>query len=334
MALFKTTEEIQNYLAVDTGENIKHILPDIKWAEERYIIPAIGQAQYDDLNDAYNEDPQAMTEAQERLLEKVQMPLIHLAYSKAFIVAQVHIDAVGISITSDSNRKTAFQWQIEELKEDYAAEKGFNGLDFLLAFLENNKSDYPLWENSDAFTITRQFFINSTVIFNQIVNIGNSRRTFLALWPGMTTVEELQLEPVLGAAFYQELKAKILAGTLSNDEKALVDKIQKPVAFFTAAESIYDMPLRIRAGSLVLDSLKSGSENIKDRRPAEARDLEAYSGKQKEKAGVYIGRLKDYLQATASPTVFATFYASELYIHPEERAKTYTNNPDSSQFSL
>jgi hypothetical protein len=129
MALFTTIDEIKDYIPVANVEDISGILPDIEWAEKMYLIPVLGQDMYDELHEAYHgggsssgSGEAGMSARMANLLRYVQMPLIHFAYSKQLIISQVQIDGAGVSLVTDATRKTAFQWQIEDLTDKYALE--------------------------------------------------------------------------------------------------------------------------------------------------------------------------------------------------------------------
>lgn len=46
------------------------------------------------------------------------------------------------------------------------------------------------------------------------------------------------------------------------------------------------------------------------------------------KANAYLGKMKTYLKATASATVFNPFYTSELYSRETARAQPFKNKPE------
>ncbi len=121
--------------------------------------------------------------------------------------------------------KTAFQWQVADVK-NYFLRKGYSGIDTMLAFLEKNKADYPLWVASDAYTVTLKFFINSSTAFSEEYNINNSRRTFLALQSVMKKIEAFEIEPTLTSDLFDLVKAEILASTVSTDNAALLKYIR------------------------------------------------------------------------------------------------------------
>lgn len=333
MALFKTIEEFKQYLGVSLSKDFERLLPDIEWAEKKYIIPFLGENQYNDLYTAYDED--TLTPEQVKLLDKVRMPLAHFTYSKYITLAQLIVDSSGISIVSDSRRKTAFQWQVTDLKGEYFLQKAYDGLDFLLKFLEDNKDDYPEWVNGEGYTLTNQFFINSTAQFNTHVNIDNSRLSFVALWQEMRRSETFLIAPILGISFFTELKAKLVAETLSTTEKELVEYIQPCLAYYTAGNAVNTLSLGSRGNGFTVENiLASGSDNVKEVRVFNVDEISRMSKQYLQYANEYQDRLKTYLNTNASATVFKTYFDSSLYQSPTDATSTSPNKIEYKGFIM
>ena len=156
-ALFKTIEEIKEYLAVNLSSDINSLLPYIKRAEQKFIVPVLSQDQYDDLKDWYNQGSGSstgsdLTEQQyEDLLEKVQAALANLAYLLYIPIGNLQISDGGFHVTETTNKKIASQYRIDEIKESFR-EAGYEGIDVLLEFLEKNADTYTEWMSSSAYT--------------------------------------------------------------------------------------------------------------------------------------------------------------------------------------
>ncbi len=332
MALFKTVEEFKAFLGISLTKDFPRILPDIEWAEKKYIIPYLGNSQYEQLLNAYQND--TLTPDEENLLDKVRMPLAHFTFSKYIILNQVIVDNSGISIVSDSHRKTAFQWQVNDLKGSYFLTKAYDGLDFLLQFLEENKVKYPDWVSGEGYTLTNQFFINSTAQFNTHVNIDNSRLSFVALWQEIRRTETFLIAPILGDIFFSELKTKLVDNTLSAKELELISFIQPCLAYYTVANGIITLPLGSRGSGFTVENLLSEGSNIKEERVFNVDEVSRMSKQYLQYANEYAGKLKKYLNATASAAVFKTYFDSAIYQSPSSSGSSSPNKKEYKGFIM
>lgn len=260
--LFKTIPEIKQYISVNATSIFDSIAPYIRMAEMKYLVPAIGKDEYDDLNTAYNgTDP--LTDAQEALLPYAQRMVAYLAYSLYLPMGQVQVGESGIQIVSSENKKTAWQWQVDQLDESLR-ELGFNAVEEMLAFMEANKEDYPLWTASTAFTENNELFVSSAIEFTSYYNINNSRRLYNAMRFIIKKVETFKIKPLLGAAYFAALKASIIAGAVSDDDQLVLDFIKNIVCYLTLADLPSLLSVKVGEDSIVsLETSKTLTTKLK-----------------------------------------------------------------------
>jgi len=292
--LFKTIDEIKGFLPVNVSSTVENVLPFVNQAELAYIIPVLGQDQYDDLNDEYNAETPNLSDDQEDLLEKIRAPLANFAYMLAIPSLQLHISDAGIRIANTDQFKTAFPWQIEDLKNSFM-DAGYAGIEVLLAFLEKNKTTYTDWASSTAYTIFKDLFIVSTDEFNKWFNIGYSRRTFVALRPIIQRMQDFKIKPITCSVLYAEIKTAInTGGTLDSKIRALLDFIQPAIAHASIARGISELAIRqtnnglqVYGGSLI------HLANVPQ--PAPDNHLANIQKQAQENADAYLKGLKKYL---------------------------------------
>lgn len=315
MALIKTIEEIKVQVGINSTNTIDNVIMDIEDVEENYIIPVLGQPQYDELHEAYNtptiEKP--FNDRLQKLWKKVVKALVNLAYAQNIEIGQVQLTDRGIIKQGDS----AYQYQKLDVQK-YFLKKGFNGLEAIILFLEENKVNYPLWlGNSKVYSITKQFFINTTDQFNSEYSIGRSRRTFMALWPSMKKAEAFYIEETIGIGLFEVIKQYIKSGTeASADYDLLIEKFIRPaLAHLTIYLAINELNLEITADGILINEIQAGSGSKTSKLPSDTRfEIKKYEA---EKTGLrFIKNLKDYLNQTASETKYVQYFQSELYEAP------------------
>ena len=243
MALFKTTAEVQSFIPVSSTFKQTEFLPFIKQAERDYIIPEIGIEQYESLEGKYQAGT-ALSAAETALLEKLRFPIAHFAFMLWVPFGQVQTDSSGIRIVTDQYLKTAFQWQIEDLKGS-AMKSGYSTLEDLLDFMEKKKTDYPIWTGSSVYTEFKKHFIKSAKEFQQYFNINSNRRTFKAMFPIMNRIELTLFKRMLGDDLYAEIMTELKEGSLSADNLVIVDLIKPSLANLTVSRAISELAVII-----------------------------------------------------------------------------------------
>lgn len=305
MALIKTTAELKKYVAVQQNTEIRSILPDLDRVEDEFIVRHLGQTQYAELLTGYGSTT-LLTPALGFLLEKVQAALANLALAEYADVGQVVISDAGFQINVQDTVKTAFAWQIEGVK-GYFLRNGYNALEKLLRFLEENRAAYPLWVNSEAYTIFKSHLVNSATEFSAWCDISESRRTFLALRPIMRTVEQLTIAPQITPGLHQQLLGEIRTGAaLSEPAATLLELLRPAVAHLTIADAIPVLPLVITAAGVVVNELLTAEGMAKRLAPGsmlEERKAQAHATGMR-----YLNNAIEYLKASASENRYKSFY--------------------------
>lgn len=320
MGLLKQADSglIKQYVAVNIKNAYNTILPDLNYADDLYIKKVLGDEQYANLLAKYEADSIVADSDDAKLLRACQAALINLAYGIYTVIGQVTISESGVRIQVSDEYKTAFEWQVESIRNNYFFRKGDFFLDELMAFLEEKKDVFTLWKNSSAYSITKQFFITTAGEFDSIYGINNSRRTFLAFGSIMKKVEEFNLMPVLGQAFYDEIKAELLTDDGASAENAeLLPMLKAAQAHLTIARACNEMSVEVLPNAVVVnESFSAGNvAHVKKTSPNNLLQLKI-TGAEAD-AGVYLNRLKEKLNAEASESKYATYFGSDLYVDPE-----------------
>jgi hypothetical protein len=313
MNLITTIAEFRAGLPVNVSSSVELLEAAIGSAERKHVLPVLGRAQYQELLAAY--EAEDLSEVQAGLLKLVQVATANLAYAPYITIAQLQIDDQGIRIASDENNKTAFQWQIDDLRE-YLAETGYQALEDVLGFLDEHKDEFPLWAQSAAYTYNKQLLLNSATDFNTHYNIGGSRRTFLALLSIIGREEVFSIEPVLSAEFCAALRAEIQTGTVSDDTQAVLRLLHPALANFTVAEAIGELSVDLSGGGLVVRELAVGGANNRTKRQAPDNLLAVKRDQARANGRTYLQKLLALLNAKASETVYPEFFTSSAYVAP------------------
>jgi hypothetical protein len=308
--LFKTIDEIKQFLAVGAGTDFNRLKPHIQNAETAYLRPLLGAGLFNELQDFYDNPPANPLEGGNtlfrELLSLVQRTLIHLTYWSGFQVLNATISDGGFKRTENEKVKSLFKYQEVELKE-YFKTTGFNGLDEILFYLEMEigKSEgetfnFKSFVDSDAWTILKSSFISDTSTFNSIVFINHSRLTFLRLKSPMQLVEDLDIKPLLGEAIFNEIKLEMVKPKAAVKVLAILPYIQKASAYLATALLMEESGADLTEKGLFFESTSSENNLTTNQQPSESDRINFLAKRNKGIGMNYLEQLKSYLNANAT----------------------------------
>ncbi|WP_266206243.1 DUF6712 family protein [Pontibacter kalidii] len=331
MALFKTKEEFQKIVRVNRATfSLENVLPDILLVERDQIKKLLGATLYAKLHAGYQDD--TLDDKQKELLYLVQYALGNLAMVSYMDINQVLISDGGIT-RSD---KAAYRFQIRSLKLNLLT-KGYNGLESVLEFLEEHEKaeNFTDWGINSAVVVTRQFFINSAREYSQEYDISDSRMTYLSLQSIIKKVEPFAVESVIGEALYEEIKAQIKEGNVSDENKLLLSKFIRPaVAHLVAAKAIAERSFKFSGDTISLnlemlvDDTSEGAMANNDQLLLKKIE-QAYTDGQ-----TFLSKLRQYLNKNASADNYKAYFESELYTPDHVVPATFRNKPDTKVFAF
>jgi hypothetical protein len=288
MAYFKNTAEIQDFIPVAISLDYKAISPFLREVERDYIKPVLGKDLYDDLHTKYQSNA-SLSEEEQELLLNIRTALAPLAYMLWIPWGQVRIDSSGIRIVTNDQLKTAFQWQIEDLKGS-AMRSGFSGIESLYEFLEENKTTFDTWADSEAYTESKELFINTAKDLTAAADIPCTRRTFMMLKPIMKKLEDTVIKNTIGSTLFESIKEEITADDITTDTAGLLDLIRPAVGNLAMASAISKLAVNFDDYGF---NILSSSNNEKSKRPAPDASLSKLETKLLNDGNDFLNQLQD-----------------------------------------
>jgi hypothetical protein len=327
--LFKTTSEFGKNVEKNTSYDVlkTHILD----AEKQYIKPVLGTELYDDLNSKYAAAPATpLSSVYALLLAEAQAALRNLTMYIAIPKLNIRVSDIGVMKASSNDYESADGGDRYYARVQYLID-GYKGLDTLIGFLFDHKTDFTLWTASDAYTRLTKLFIKSTEVFAEHVPAVSNRYLFSKLLGQMDIVEKLRIKPFLGEDFFDALKG----ANQDPEEIELIEMLCQPIALYTYAEALVDPTirelLRIVNAASADDLSQKGTPSV-DYKTEYARLAE----KKIEEADALMAQIRKHLNANASATVFPSYFDSDLYNDPtdDEDRSTNSYNNDNSESSF
>ena len=310
MALITKFEEV-----INTGLRISNVdraaaLPDFDAAEREYLLPYLGKALLAALKG------NSLTAELALLLPLVCKPLAAFGYWQDLPLMHTRITDAGVRRTSNEKVPAAYRWEYEEAK-NYLEERAYSSLEALLSFLDDNRDDYPEW-NDDAAVQARMNAIvfKSGKEFSDCYKLHHPHRSFHALIPIVLDIERMYIEPAVTKDLLDTYRQRSSTTVLEDEEKQLLSLLQSAIAHLTIAAATERLSCQVTpVGFMVKNtpgSGKTGSGND-GLQQADAEALRRVANNARTQGKKYLAAARNYLNTTASETLFADFFTSELY---------------------
>jgi hypothetical protein len=322
MSFIRTIEQFGARVRVNVGTtSLDNIQPDLRLVETQHLRPLLGPALYNDLQALSDADVEALLDpaspdVRSELLRLVQLAAANLALVEYLPLLQVYISDAGVTLPGG---KTAFQWQINDLKASFRR-KGYNALEEVLEYLDTHAEapELAAWRTSTAAVASHQFFLATAREFSEHYAIAGSRLTYLALLPTLRKVERFDLAPVLGPALYAELKTQLSARTLTPDNQVLLDLYLRPaLAHLVVAKALSgDVGLAFNGDVVELNMYRPDDSNAEEADASLALLLTLKTQAAHHDGTAFLRQASQYLNAQASATKYATYFTSATYTAP------------------
>ena len=133
---------------------------------------------------------------------------------------------------------------------------------------------------------TKAFFITDTYLKENSPMSGNV--DINELYPYAKTAEDIYIQDAIGTSLYDDLKAKIIANTLSANEIILCKKIREAVLWYTVYDALPFLAIKLRNIGVVKQT-GEGHES------ATREDISYLRKECKNKGDFFLERLQKYL---------------------------------------
>jgi hypothetical protein len=263
--LFKSIADLQQVLPFTENFEFEKISPSLLNAEMDYLIPIIGQEQYDELNDAYvaadSEDD--LFPALKKLLDYSQRVTANIGMYNYTPKGNLNIGKSGFTVTESGTDKIASQWRIEDFKSSILNDY-HKACENMLLMMETNATDYPLWTESDSYSLYKDGFINTAKDFQNYVDISESRLMFLKFIPTMKRLELSNIQTVIGTGLFDQIKTQIKERTVSSFNRKLLQFINRALANLTVGDALRLCTVKWTDNGLQLISTSSSMTQVNE----------------------------------------------------------------------
>lgn len=327
--LIKSVTEIKKYIPVAYA-NSDTRLPDFIQAEQRYLLPVLGNSLYQILQTAYTDN--TLTTAQAKLLSSCQAVIAPFAYVLDAPFMQVSLTNNGMQRADAENARGAFKWEYREVL-NALTDRGYAAQQALILFLTANASDFPDWATSDYNEPSGFKLIRNGDELGRVLPIAQPQRAFLLLKPLFNHLNDLYIQPVLGLDFYTAFSNKVAMGTLNALEQLLLVKLRMACAHLVMKLAQMHLTISFSAEGFTVREGTLPTEDGNDNRKDPGMDRGITFAHQMEQQGLLLlQQVIDYLNANASATQFTEYFNSTFYQNPNEQISLPINNEGRKNF--
>ena len=331
--LIDNLSQVLSAASINVSNTIENWYPYIEEAQETFIKPVLGIGLYEQLQDAMALDPVppddvTTMENLAKLLELVRKPLALYALWLGADEFGVSVSSQGIQVIETQTHKTAPQYRVQNLKENWIR-RANTSLDLVLKFLDEHREDYSAYICQDA-----DLFLRNTLEFNSEVDIRESRRVFVALKPVIRSVERKYIRPALSSELFDDLKSALKSNEeLTEDQKVLLDLIRPALAHLTMARALVEISIDVLDWG-IFDTAGNTFTNVSSKQASNSERIAAMAEANQRDGEAELKALQQFLDETASETVYPEYFKSSRYAgkaKAEQRIE-FPNKPDNSFF--
>ncbi len=167
-----------------------------------FLLPMFGTTLCDRLTAIFEKEQRTPEES--AALGYAQFAVANLALWYNFPELNIRLTDQGHQRQESENFKSMYKYQETDLRNTYK-NKGFNALDNLIAFLEQNETPFPEWAEAPARVDKEKRIVRSTIEVDNVVFINRSAIIFLRLLPILSKLEQTKAPELLGQKLYEEL---------------------------------------------------------------------------------------------------------------------------------
>jgi hypothetical protein len=250
--LFKNNTEFKDFISVNKSFKLEKLQNYFDEVEREYIKPLLGIDLYNKLQADY--DAESIDKKHLALLKMCRYPIANLAFNSYLPFATIQMSDSGFRVATgnDDAFRPAAKWQIEKI-EKTTRNSGFSQLEALVAFLEENRANYPTW----VYAKHRKLILNSARAFSQYCNISDSRLIYLKMLPQMKRAERKVGNHI--SKQQMQIFRTAIADTNVELETALEEEVYEAyelmaeaIANISFAESIKTLPIQIEGAQLTI----------------------------------------------------------------------------------
>jgi hypothetical protein len=327
IAIVGDTDFQDFYAKVNINNAWKSLKNYIEQATENQLLPFVGEAFYNTIALAYNNNTSLSTTQ----LKALRLMKFAVAYYAAQIQYIENMDTSTDAGNFQNMPTSANPSPIAtfKIKLQYLTETADKHLDTLLAYMDErvklNDTGFSTYANSLAYLKGKSDLFRTTEEFQSYHNICNSRRTFLALHPFMRDAARLYVMPLIGQDMFNELVQQYNDNGLTTYNAVLLDYVRPTLAKYTVMLAASMNGLKIEADGFRIVSNTDGFDSRTSAITARRNEVGNLKFEAEDYAKQYSSDLTQHLNANI--THYQTYQTQMANANDTLRASKIVTSP-------
>ncbi len=237
---------------------IDSLRPTWELVAENDLLIWLGPTTYAALLTYVNDDDETGDDDLTALLPHVRRPLALWTMAEYAKIGGIQFGESGMFRIEGEGKASTYKYQ-ENAYKDYMLQHGWNALETLLNFLEENRLTYTDWA-SEARPRHRALMINTAAELRDCYARYCNRYTFESIRPLIEDMEIFFIKPGIGPEQFDALKAVILANNLDATQAEAVARLRRALAHMAVKEALNRNLVEVKGHRLVqVESLEPQS---------------------------------------------------------------------------
>lgn len=293
--IFKDIEDFKNHVGgtINRSVQMKGIAHCIIAAYENHLERWIPPRIWSELCKKVEENS-ALSEEESKLLKLLQRATAQLTMFEHMQTGGIEISEAGFFRTDTETKKQAYKYQ-ENSYRDWMVNQGYESMEKLILFLNENENDYNLWKGSPEQKRSQSGILNNAVDMRRVYSHHITRYTFEGLRSLIEDLEFFILKALWGVALFQDIKEKLEEDNLSEKEKELVLYAQKIIAYFTIEDALKRDWIKLKNNSVVYNQALENQSYIKAEQ-ATIQQLNITTRHNNQYANRYVGAMMSFIE--------------------------------------
>lgn len=309
---------VQQSIEWDTVKGI------VRTAEKLYILPAFGDEFYEELCGYTGNDNNV-----KGLIELLQQASGYYTLALAIPQMVASIGDGGIAVNTQGSGQAVAKWMNVQMIESSMglADKSLeSAIQYLVKYESKIVDDeyvFKTWRDSETYSTSKSLFIPTATILTEHFPVAKgSHRVFLSMLQYLKRAEKTFIKPLLGSAFFADLKTKLADDTneLSEEEEDTIELIRTALAHKAFSMGIPYLNFNSDF------QLVSETDGVKNQDAATRGKLDGMKVDCDDNATMFANKLKAYIDSVASSSKLSSYFNSPTYT-PSVTNKDYKRKP-------
>lgn len=248
--LFKTLEEVKEFVTVDISGNFKTIKPYLVEAH-KWLKKGIDKATLTALLEYYNADNPTTDEDYDALLPYAQRVLANFAYAVSAKRLGIFVGENGMMEYGNTTLTPLSPEKQDAYQKEFFT-SGYNALEELILFIQENGSTYA---DTFSFLFENTFFVRTAEEFNDLIKTDILNRDFFDMKPSIYLIEQ-DIEGIITSETATELKTFIDDDSSATDDEKQMLSIILPAEALLAYGEKYKSEKHTLKGKQLLEQLR------------------------------------------------------------------------------